>query len=278
MKYICANGDFFPSDRPVITIRNRAFRYGDGLFETMKIADGKICLEKFHFERLLSGISLLQYEAPVSFATDQLRNCIIELCRKNECLKQAKVRLSVSGGEGGLYDADNTLQYVIEAEALNDVPTHSASKGLHIGVYRDCRKGNDVFANLKTVNFLPYVMAAKFAKANGLNDCLVLNTEGFIADATIANLFIIKDNRLFTPALTEGCVNGVMRRFLLEQLPGLGYMITETRLSSIDVEEADEVFLTNAIRGIQWVKKLEGRQYINMVSSVIVKQLEKFFN
>jgi branched-chain amino acid aminotransferase len=130
-----------------------------------------------------------------------------------------------------------------------------------IDIYQEARKSCDVFSNLKSANFLPYSMAALYAKENKLNDCPVLNDSGNIADTTIANLFIIKNGIISTPALTEGCVNGVMRRYLLEKLRDGGYEIQESSVSVADMENADEVFLTNAINGIRRVRQFRNKMY-----------------
>jgi branched-chain amino acid aminotransferase len=240
---------------------NRGYRYGDGLFETMKLVAGKITLEPFHFERLFTGMQVLKYLVPKLLTPEKLRQEILELCGKNGCSTLARVRLSVSRGNGGLYDDDKKLQYLIECWPLNDAVNHLNENGLVIDIFPDARKGNDIFSNLKSANFLPYAMAAQYAKTNKLNDCLVLNMAGNLADTTIANIFVIKEDIIHTPALNEGCVNGVMRRYLLERLRTTGYAVQEGHLTPESLEMADEVFLTNAINGIRWVKHFRNKTY-----------------
>jgi branched-chain amino acid aminotransferase len=136
--------------------------------------------------------------------------------------------------------------------------------GLVIDIYPDARKSCDAFSNLKSANFLPYTMAAQYAKENKLNDCLVLNSHGNIADFSIANVFIIQDRIIITPALKEGCVNGIMRRFLLGKMQNGKDGIVEASVSVTDLEKADEVFLTNAINGIRWVRQFRDKIYSNI--------------
>jgi len=275
MKYICNNGDFIPAGQPVFLPDNRGYRYGDGLFETMKVTEGRICLEAYHFERFFSGLQLLQFVIPPSLTAGHVRDQVIELCKKNDCTDSARVRLSAYRGNGGLYE-DTALQYIIESWPLAGMHPFDET-GLIAGVYPHAQKSCDTFSNLKSANYLPYVMAARYATANRWNDCLVLNQYGRVADATIANLFITTNNIILTPSLSEGCVNGVMRRHLLQQLPSLpgNYEVREQELTIEDVLQADEVFLTNAIRGIQWVKQVADKTYGNAQTRQINNELTK---
>jgi branched-chain amino acid aminotransferase len=272
MNSICFNGKIVSGDKPVLMASNRGYRYGDGLFETMKVLKGNIVLEQFHFERLFSGLSLLKFEIPKLFKAEKLQQEIIQLCRKNECEKLARVRLSVFRGNGGLYDEEKTLQYIIECWPLNESVTILNENGLVIDVYPDAEKSCDKFSNIKSANFLPYSMAAQYAKKNKLNDCLVLNNSGGIADSTIANLFIIKNGIILTPGLEEGCVNGVMRRYLIEKLQASGYELREEPLTVSDLRAADEIFLTNAINGIRWVQQFRDTMYSNNHAARIYNQ------
>jgi branched-chain amino acid aminotransferase len=141
--------------------------------------------------------------------------------------------------------------------------------GYLIDVFPDARKAV-MFSNLKSANYLPYIMAARYAKENKLNDCLVMNVHERIADASIANIFLIKNGKLITPALKEGCVNGVMRRFLLEE-----YKAEETIVTVEDVLAAGEIFLTNAVNGLRWVKECRGRKYDHQMAPQIQDRLVK---
>lgn len=272
MNYINLNGKIQPGDKPALLVSNRGYRYGDGLFETIKVINGKILLAQYHFERLFSGLSLLKFEIPKLFTAVKLTEEILGLCKKNECEQQARVRLSVFRGNGGLNDEDKTLQYVIECWPMDESVNKLNENGLVIDIYPDAKKSCDVFSNLKTANFLPYTMAALYAKENKLNDCLLLNESGHIADATTANLFIIKDGIIITPALSEGGVNGVMRRHLLERVKvkGPGFKVEESIITIDDLFHAEEVFLTNAIKGIRWVKQFRDKTYGNTISSLLV--------
>lgn len=277
MNFISFNGKIISGDEPVLVVSNRSYRYGDGLFETIKLIQRKILLADYHFERLLSGLAILKFEIPKLFSKEKLERDILSLCKKNECEKLARIRISVFRGNGGLYDGNTILQYVIECWPLNESVNKLNENGLVIDIYTDVKKSCDKFSNLKSANFLPYSLAALFAKEHQLNDCLVLNSAGGIADSTIANIFLIKNDIVTTPALDQGCVNGVMRRYLLEQFRITGYEIQERKLSVSDMENADEVFLTNAINGIRWVGKFRDKIYTNsMTREIYIRFIKPF--
>jgi len=253
---------------------NRSYRYGDGLFETMKVRDGKVLLAELHFERLLRSLQLMKIPLPSHFSTPQLLNEITQLCAKNNCSQLARVRLTISAGTGGLFDEGRKLNYTIEAWQLGLEMEHLNSNGLVIGIFREGRKATDQYANLKSSNFLVYSMAAIHARENKWNDALVLNSKECIADSTIANLFIIQDSTIYTPPLSEGCVDGVLRRLLISNLAGWGYTCKETVISENDLSKADGIFLTNAIRGLRWVKQAGEKEYENKMTPAIYKQLQ----
>ncbi|MGZ8559798.1 MAG: aminotransferase class IV, partial [Chitinophagaceae bacterium] len=218
MNSIYLNGKLLPSDKPVLMADNKSYRYGDGLFETMKVKGKKIMLETFHFERFYAGLKQMGFDIPALLTTEKLKEQIILLCEKNNCGAWARVRLSVFRGNGGLYEGSNELQYVIECWPVNDPVNHLNDNGFVIDIYPHARKSCDKFSNIKSANYLPYAMAARYAKENKLNECLVLNTHDRIADGTLTNIFLIKDKKIVTPSLSEGCVGGVMRRYLVEKL------------------------------------------------------------
>jgi branched-chain amino acid aminotransferase len=270
MNLVCFNGDLLSANQPVLMADNRSYRYGHGLFETLRIIHGTIPFADLHFDRLLDGLSTLRISIPPTFTKSILQSQVLELCHKNSCIQSARVRLSISSGNGSLFE-ESGLQYLIETAPLAKPANSSVEKGILIDIYTGAQKTCDAFANLKTSSFLPYAMAAIVAKDHQWDDCLVLNTNGRLADSTTANIFLLRDNILFTPSLDEGCVNGVMRRFILESplVRTSISSITETALSVQDLLDADEVFLTNAVQGIRWVRQFRDRHYSNKKSKEI---------
>ena len=265
--FFTCNDKIYKEGTSVITPDNRSLRYGDGLFETIKTINGKMQLRDYHFERLFAGMDLLQFEIPRYFTVKYLEDKIAELCKKNQHNNFARVRLMIFRGDGGLYDADNFPNYIIQTWSIEQA-NELNSNGLIIDVYQDTKKHCDKFANIKSNNFLPYIMAALHAKQLKVNDCIVLNNFDRIADTTIANIFIIKDKIIYTPPLTEGCVAGVVRRLIIEKFSS-EFKIIEKQLSIEELQNGDEVFLTNSIKGIRWVKQFRNTIYSNCVIKLI---------
>jgi branched-chain amino acid aminotransferase len=269
MEFINVNGKILEPGRAFIKPDNHSYRYGDGLFETMKVTRGRILLIDLHFDRLFRGVSLLKFPLPGFFTNKFIEKEILDLCQKNNCKDSGRVRLSVSAGNGGLYDDDEKFQYVIEGWPLGDTISNLNEKGFVIDVFPGARKACDSFSNLKSASHLPYVMAARFAKENRLNDCLLLNMYNRICDSTIANIFWVKDKKIFTPPISEGCIAGVMRKYLIERLSAKSYNLYEKICEIHDLENADEIFLTNAIQGIRWVEQFRDSTYTNTITKNI---------
>jgi branched-chain amino acid aminotransferase len=272
--WIDHNGALLPAGNLILKAGNRGFRYADGLFETLLVRNERIRLRDYHFDRLFAGIDRLRFTIPAHFTRESLETSILRLCKRNRHDSLGRVRLTIYRGDGGLYDPEDLHpRYLIESWALNPTDIMLNENGLVVDIYPDGIKSCDSLANLKSNNFLLYALAALYAKENHLNDCLVLNSHGRLADSTIANLFYSKDREFCTPPLSEGGVAGVMRRFLLSALPDAGFPVRERPVRAEDLLDADEVFLTNAIRGIRWVRSFRGAEYICGFSRTIYDRL-----
>ncbi len=273
MSYINYNGKIFSANENIIAAQNRGLRYGDGIFETIKLKHGKLILSDEHFARLWKGMQLLKFDIPKLLSPEKLETEVLVLVAKNK-LTAARVRLTIIRGDGGIYDAKNlSPNYIIETIALPKDSGPLNSNGLQLCFYEAAKKTIDTFSNCKTNNYLPYFMGALHAKENHCNDAIILNSEGNVCDSTIANIFYIKDNVIHTPALTQGCVAGVMRKFLIDKIRTLGFTVHESVITKIDLLEADEIFLSNAIYNIRWVGGLDGKIYSNTIVWGIVEEL-----
>ena len=271
--FLFYNGKIVCSDKLFISPNNRSFRYGDGFFETIKWANGTILLEELHMERLFHSLATLLYIPPTFFTPDYIVNAINNLIQKNQHHLLARVRITIFRGDGGIYDQQNHFpNLIIQTWDLNPSNNQLNENGLDIDVFKLAVKSADHYSSLKTNNYLPYAMGALWAKAQHLNDAILLNADGNIADATIANVFIVSNGHIKTPALTEGPVAGVMRRFLVKQLKANNYEVEEGVVSVNELQNANEIWLTNAIYGIRWVKQLGINNYTNALAKRIFHQ------
>lgn len=271
--YFNHNGKLFGVSDPAVFVSDHSYRYGDGLFETMKMINGKIPLIDYHVERLFYSMQVLGFPVPVVFSKQNIEEEIIELAKKNDCLKLARVRLTVSRGNGGINDCDDKLQYTIECMAADGNINRLNENGFVIDIFPDALKSCDKFSNLKSTSYLHYVMAARFAKERELNDALILNQHNRICEASIANIFWIKNETVYTPPLSEGCVAGVIRKYLLKKIPGTGLGVKEKPLAIEELKNAEEIILTNAVYGIRWIKQFRNKNYQNAITRNILQSL-----
>jgi branched-chain amino acid aminotransferase len=260
---VCLNGQLVPETEPILLASNRSFRYGDGCFETMRVHNGSIPLWKFHMERLFLSLSLLKIAA--TFTEQILQTSCVALINTNQC-SNGRLRLSVFRTEsGGAFLAETSL---IEATYLQWSPDEYS-----VGIFPYARKSTDVFSNIKSANYLPYVMADLYAKEHQLDDCIILNHDHKLCDTTRANIFLVKDLEVFTPALHQGCVNGVMRRYTIDLIKQNGIRLHQAALTEEDLKNATEVFLTNALFGIRKVSRYQDHSYDSEFSQTLYHQI-----
>ncbi len=264
MNYFNCNGKIIAGGSVVIGPDSRALRYGDGLFETIKITNGQLEMEDEHLARLWKGMNVLQFDLPKHFTADKLSQQIITLAVKNKHADSGRIRLNVFRGDGGLYDAINHLpNYIIQTWLLPDNNGDWNSNGLVLGIYEEAKKSCDILSNLKHNNYLPYILGALKAKKEKWNDAVMLNTQNNICDTTIANIFLIKEEIVYTPSLKDGCVAGIMRKKIIQELIAYNWQIIEKEITQKDLYEADEVFLSNSIYNIRWVQRIGDKMYFH---------------
>ena len=257
MNYINLNGKITAAEDVAMPVDNGAFRYGYGLFETMLVQDGVIRLWQHHWERLFAGAEQLFFEQPPLMTEDYLEKEVLKTVWKNELPDLCRVRLQLFAGSGGLYSRDSKKPgFVIECFPLDESNLKLNENGLVAGIATGIAKPIDTLKNLKTCNALIYAIAAQQAMANKWNDAIICNTEIRMIESTVSNLFWIKDKTLYTPPLADGCIAGVMRRHILETIT-----VKEKSLTIMELLNADEVFLTNAIRRMRWVKNIADSNY-----------------
>lgn len=259
---------------PVIAPDNRGLRYGDGLFETIKLKENKFILLNEHLDRLWMGMDAMAFTPTKFFTREYIADQLLKLVLKNK-QSSARVRLTVIRANGGLFDPQH-LQPQLLIQSFNLTPVEQLNQnGLTLCIYRDAVKACDKFSHLKHNNFLPYLMGALFAKESKCNDAIIFNNYGRVADSCIANIFIFKDNVLLTPAVEEGCVAGVMRKYILAQAVQLGYETKETAITEHMLMSADEVFCSNSIFNIKWVAGIDNITFTNKLTAGLYQQLCK---
>jgi branched-chain amino acid aminotransferase len=261
MEYFFFNGKTYEANTPIIGPDNRGLRFGDGVFETLKYKNGQLILVDEHFARLWKGLKKMQFDIPKLFTPDLLEEQVLQLVKKNQHLA-ARIRITIIRGDGGLYDRTSQApQYLIQSWPLPPSNGQLNENGLAVCMYREALKMADAFSQLKHNNFLPYLLGAQYAQSQQCNEAIVLNQHQRICDATIANIFMVKGNEILTPALSEGCIAGIMRETLLQVLPTIGFDVKEVALTEETLMDADEIFLTNSIYNLRWVGNIGSKKF-----------------
>jgi branched-chain amino acid aminotransferase len=277
--YFNFNGKLLPAHDVKIPYQNRAFRYGDGFFETIRSSSGKPLWMQQHFDRMKKSAQVLKFSLPANATPDFFSQKISELLEANGHIAGARVRLSIFRDAGGFYRPDGDHSgFLIESLHLKTERYQLNREGLVAGIFDEIRKPVNPLSNIKSSNALLYILAAVFASENGWNDALILNSEGYLAEATSSNVFLVKEGRIHTPDLNQGCVEGVMRSVILSVLSREGYKIHECSLLPDDLFDVDEVFLSNTINGVQWVKGFEHKRYYHITSSRIIELINSEFD
>jgi branched-chain amino acid aminotransferase len=272
--HINFNGKIINESKGFISPDNRSFRYGEGLFETIRLQNGKMPLWEKHWKRLNTSFPLLYFQVPKHFNSETLHEEVLKLAAKNNCSSAARIRITFFKGEGGLWEQPSSLfNYIIQCWPAEQKLSAMNENGLDAGIFDSGRKVCDSLANLKSNNYLLYAVAAQYARQQKWNECIVLNQHERICDSTIANVFYVKDGIIYTPALGEGCVDGVMRSFLLENFSKQQISFSEPACTVEDLLQADEIFFTNAFYGIRWVKQLGGKSFQCKQSTLMFHEL-----
>ncbi|TKB99837.1 aminotransferase class IV [Pedobacter cryotolerans] len=272
--YILFNDEFYNADQAVLKASNRGFKFGDGLFESMRMCNGKLMFAEQHADRLRAGMKALKMEGYALLDEYFLRQKTAELQKKNKLGANVRFRLSIYRDGEGLYTPQiNKTGYLLEAKSLETSAYELNQKGLIVDVYDEITKPLNKLSNFKTSNAMVYVMAGLFQKQNKLDEAMILNQQGFLCESTSSNVFVVYQNQIYTPALTEGCIAGVMRTVVLQLAKTHNFNLVEAQISPEILKEAEEVFVTNASSGIRWVMGYGRKRYFNEVAKELSAKL-----
>jgi branched-subunit amino acid aminotransferase/4-amino-4-deoxychorismate lyase len=261
MPFVNHNGLIHLQDEAIIHIQSRALRFGEGLIETMFFYGKTLRHFDFHYERLCNSLKELHFPPIEKYTFEkELARTIIANQNPEKGILRAEFFLNESAFE---------LQFWIEFIPVKDDHGEWRSKGLLLGISNKVVKCADSISHLKSCSRLLYIIAKQEAIQLELDDILICNPDGNLVECTHSNIFIVKSQNICTPPLSEGCVNGVMRRFLLEKKEIEGIAISEKIITKEALADADEVFLTNAVRGLQPVGSINGKVYSNNATRYI---------
>ncbi|MGQ1890286.1 aminotransferase class IV [Thermophagus sp. OGC60D27] len=276
-KYLILNGHQYETGKALFSSNNRAFRYGDGLFETIRCHKTEPLFFDDHYARLLRGMATLKISVSGLPSMEIFKTNIERLIVRNRIFYDARVRISVFRRDGGLYTPEtNTPAWLIEATPLPHKGFLLNEEGLRIGAFDGFPKVWNLTAPFKTLSSTPNILAGIYKKENHWDDCLILNQNKKWIESISSNLFWTKDQVLKTPSISSGCVDGVMRRQILRFAALNNIPVLETPgATKEELLNADELFLSNAINGVRWIVAFENKRYFNRLPKAITRWLNE---
>ncbi len=268
------NGTITASETNLM-VNNRAFLYGDGVFESMKIVDQKILFLEDHYFRLMASMRIVRMEIPMDFSMEFFEDQILSLANANNCADSARVRFTVYRNDGGNYlPLQRSVSYLINCTPLENKLYSIESKPYEVDLYKDFYITKQLLSTLKTTNKILNVTASIYADENGLDNCLLLNEPKNVAEALQGNIFMVLNGKLITPPLSEGCLNGVMRKQILNLASKIENLeVEELEISPFDLQKADELFISNVIKGVQPITKYRKKEFGNTLATKLVTLL-----
>ena len=271
---ISYNGNLTPQS-DISIHQNRAFLYGDAIFETLKILDGKILFLEDHYFRLMASMRIVRMEIPMYFTMEYMEEKVLELVQHLNLSTSARARLTFFRKSGGYYlPTNNNTEFIITADTLENAIYQFSDAAYEVDLFKDFYVTKQLLSSLKTTNKMTQITGSIFAYENGFNNCLLLNDEKNVIEALQGNLFMLTGNKLITPPVADGCLNGVMRKQVLKLARKQeGITVEEASISPFDLQKADELFITNVIVGIQPVTKYRKKEYGNSLASELLKKL-----
>ena len=273
------NGTIVSEDANILT-HNRAFLYGDGVFETVKIINNKILFLEDHYFRLMSSMRVVRMEIPMNFTMEFLEEQILILVNKNGLTSSSRARITVYRNDGGYYlPQNNTISFLIYAVALENTLYSIEKNEYEVDLYKDFYITKQLLSSIKTTNKIINITGSIFANENGLDNCLLLNDSKNIIEALQGNIFMLMGNKLITPPVSEGCLNGIMRKQILSLAKKIENLdVVEEVISPFDLQKADELFLTNVIKGIQPITQYRKKTFTTKISLELLEKLNEMIS
>lgn len=260
------NGNLINPEDLKLSQENRAFKYGDGIFETVKIQNNKILFWEDHYFRLMASMRIVRMKIPDFFTPEFLQEQIIQVITANQLENSSvRIKLNISRKQGGLYTPQsNDIDYIISVKELTNKFYTISDDYYEVALYKDHYIAPDLLSTIKSNNRIINVVGSIYAKENDFSNCFLLNTNKMVVEALNGNLFLVKDKVIKTPPVSDGCLKGILRKQLIqiiEKLPE--YELVEASISPFELQKADELFITNVIHGIQPVSKFRKKTYVN---------------
>lgn len=258
---------------------NRGFLYGDAVFETLKIVNNKILFWEDHYFRLMSSMRIIRLDIPETYTPEFLKENIIKIHQKKSLTGNSRVRITVFRYSSGKYRPEsNTSSFIISSEEVRESNYILNNGDYKVDLFKDFYLDNQLISSIKSNNKIINVVASIYSNENGLKNCILLNKDKMVVEFINSNIFTVNQGKIYTPKLSSGCLNGVMRKNLINILRLNSFEVFEEDISTFDLTKSDEIFGTNIIQGLFSVTNYRNKYYSNSISLKILKLLNNHIN
>jgi branched-chain amino acid aminotransferase len=275
-KWINKNGEIFLEEMISVGLDNRSFRYGDGIFETMRYSKGIIYFYEDHYFRAMGSLCMLRMDIPTELNMEFLFEQIIATIKSNSLEDKAcRIRLQFSRKNGGLYTPTNSsVDYYIEVDPIESDSYNFMEEGLNADIFFDHEKAANELSSLKSNNAIIPVLASIFAQENNIDQSFIMNTNKEIIETQNSNIFLFKDDKVYVPGPTQGCVDGILRKQMIKILESEGKTIVEDKIRAYELNTAQEILVSNSISGIQYISRFREKIFSPVTAKNYVTKLE----
>lgn len=270
------NGNLSDDAATNLMLNNRGLNYGDAVFETLRLSNGKIFFWEDHYFRLMSSMRILRMEIPMNFTMEFLESEILKTLESSEEKKSSfRIKLLVWRLTGGKYAPEtNEVEYAISFEKLYN-NYYSIEEALcEVELFKDHFVTSGLLSTLKSNNRLINILGSIFADENDYDNCLLLNEKKQVVEALNGNIFLVVGSTIKTPPLCDGCLNGIMRKQLIAIMAEMPeFSVIEASISPFELQRADEIFITNVIKGIVPITKYRKKEFKNDFAKMLLPKL-----
>ena len=261
-----------------LAVSNRGFAYGDSVFETLRVVNGKIVFWEDHYFRLMAGMRIMRMEIPMTFTMEFLEAEILKTTQATGLQDlPARVKLSVYRESEGFYKPlTNDIGYVVAVQKLEQPRYELNTNPYRVDIFKDYPVAPGLLSTVKSNNRAVNVVGSIYAQENELDNCILINTNKQVVEALNSNLFLVHGNTLKTPPILDGCIKGIIRQQLVDIIKEMeDYVLEEASISPFELQRADELFLTNSIMGIRPVTVYRKKEFKTTLASRLVEELNK---
>jgi branched-chain amino acid aminotransferase len=220
---------------------------------------------------------VVRMEIPMNFTMEYLEEQILSLAANNSLSSSSRARITVFRNDGGYYLPQiNTVSYLIHTIGIEERLYSFSQENYEVDLFKDFYVTKQLLSSIKTTNRILNITASIFASENGYDNCLLLNDSKNVVEAIQGNIFMLTGSKLITPPVSEGCLNGVMRKQILEFAKKVDNLeVVEEVISPFDLQKADELFITNVIKGIQPITKYRKKEFDVVLAKVLLEKLNE---